>query len=248
MRFRNRLLLPICLFVMLPGTTLAEPIIKGTQQELRALLLEQHKPVNISGYGELETSADRAVVSLVVKTNDSQLRAAIERNRRIRETMKKRLMEKGIAEADIQFSRFSNTPNYGFFGDKPSSYDISNEVKITITRESSLGDIAGIVDAQDDVHFVGSSIEHSLQEQSRQQALALALENAMAKKALYEKQLGIKLKAVKVTEHAVTPLPMAVMEQPRKQSYVASMGSAEAQRHFGEVIYRATVDVEFIAQ
>jgi uncharacterized protein YggE len=248
MRYRAAAILPFYLLLFLSTATIAEPSLKGTPQELQTLLLEQRKLVHISGYGEVKTNADRAVVSLMVKTNDSQLRTALEQNQRIREAIRKKLLAKGMSDSAIQFSRFSNTPNYGFFGDKPSSYDISNEVKITISRESSLNEIAGIVDSQDEVYFVGSNIEHSLQEQSKQQALAKALKNAMAKKDLYEVQLGLKLQAIKVSEQVAGPAPIVLREKVRKQAYASSMGVTEAQHQFGEMTYRATVDVEFFSQ
>lgn len=248
MTYRAAVTLPLFVLLLLSTAVLAEPVLKGTPQELQSLLLEQRKLVHISGYGEVKTNADRAIVSLMIKTKDSQLRSALEKNQRIRETIKKKLLATGIADADIQFSRFSNTPNYGFFGDKPSSYDISNEVKITIAHESSLNEIAGIVDSRDEAYFVGSNIEHSLQEQSKQQALTKALQNAMAKKDLYETQLGLKLQAIKVNEHVSGPMPIVTRDKVRKQAYVSSMEVAEAPQQFGEMVYRASVDVEFVVQ
>jgi uncharacterized protein YggE len=239
----------LAMLLCLPLMGWAEPIIKGTPDELNSLLLERHQIINIHGNSEVEASADRAIISLVVKTSESRFRTALEKNRRIRDSLQEKLIQKGIPPENIQFSRFSNTPNYGFFGDNPSSFDVSNEVKITISKEESLSDIAAIVDAQDEVHFVGSSIEHSLEEQSKLEALEKAIENAMQKRDIYQRQLGMKLRALKVTEQHVGVMPVQMLrEKPMKTlSSVVEM-KPELQSHFGEVKYQATVDVEFVVQ
>lgn len=233
----------------LPFGLFAEPTLEGTPAELKNFLLDDHKIISIYGSSEVEASADKAVVTLLVKTSESRLRRALDKNRRIRQSIQTVLVEKGIPAENIQFSRFSNTPNYGLFSDKPSSYEISNEVKINISREESLSDIATIVDSKAEVYFVGSGVEHTLREQFKQQALKEAVQNARAKQNLYEKQLGLKLKPVKVTEHSVDVIPLHEVEKPRTKLYSSALQSTgETRRHFGEVKYRASVEVEFIAR
>lgn len=239
------------LLFCLPLSAWAEPILKGTPNELTAHLLQSHQIISIGGTSEVEASADRAIISLVVKTSESRFRTALEKNRRIRETMQEKLVQKGVAAKDIQFSRFSNTPSYGFFSDKPSSYEVSNEVKITIGKEELLSEIASMVDGQNEVYFVGSSIEHSQEEQSKQEALEKAVQNALQKRDMYQKQLGVKLKAVKVTELHVGPMPVVMPMRREAMDKVyssAAVSTAETQSHFGEIKYQAAVEVEFIVQ
>jgi hypothetical protein len=43
-------------------------------------------------------------------------------------------------------------------------------------------------------------------------------------------------------------VPIVTRDKVRKQAYVSSMEVAEAPQQFGEMVYRASVDVEFVVQ
>ena len=57
-----------------------------------------------------------------------------------------RLTGAGIPADKITAERFSSTPRYGFFGNKPSKYKVRNLVKITVTDGKDFQQIGKIVD------------------------------------------------------------------------------------------------------
>ena len=102
-------------------------------QSLNELLLRYGKIPSISGNGEVKVDANEAEVSLVVKTKKDRFQDALANNKSIREKIREKLISANIPADNIKFSKFSSTPQFSWFSDKPSSYEISNEVKIKIT-------------------------------------------------------------------------------------------------------------------
>jgi len=246
--FMLTLLIVGTLFVS--GTSLAEPELKGGVNELTHYLLDNRRIVVISGEGEEKASADNAIVSLMVKTKEDKLQQALSKNKKIRNTIRNELIKKGIKEKDISFAKFASTPDYGWFGDKPTSYTINNEIKITIKSENKLEAIASIVDSKKEVYFVRSVTEHTNKENAKRKAQDKALNNILAKKKLYQDKLGIKLSAIRVIdENIVTQQPAPVLKQRRAKSIALSEDLVSAPRagnkSFGEITYRAYTRVEF---
>lgn len=248
----------LLLVLMQPLLSQAAPELKGNPDELSAYLLQDKKTLTITGHGEEKVEADNAVVSLVVKTKANKLHAALEKNRAIRTELKQKLEKAGITAARIQTSKFSSTPSYGWFGDKPTNYDVSNEVKITIGKEEELSLLAEIVDTKEEVYFGNTSIKYSKKSDAKAHALEKSLSDVLAVKAQYEKALGIKLVAIGISEQAVAQDNMSQQRQPsalRKQS-VSSNASAPLSYEsgqddsggFGELVYRAHTTVVYLVK
>lgn len=238
--------------VLFSSIVFAEPELKGTSNELMDYLLDQRRVVTITGTGKEKVSADHAIVSIVVKTKEGKLRAALAKNKNIRATIRKTLLENNIAEENIKFSRFSSTPGYSWFSDKPSSYEVNNQIKITIRDENDLEVIAGIVDTTKEVYFNRTELEHTQQNSAEQKALEKSLDNVLAKKQQYESKLGISLSAIRVIEDTIhEQQPTFEFADKKLKGYssgVLSKSVAPKQSTgFGEIIYRATTRVEFIA-
>ena len=247
----------LILIAMIPAWGYAAPTLNGEPQDLAVYLLEQRKLIVISGSGEETAKADSAVVSLMVKTKESRLHQALDKNRSIRADIRQRLINAGIAEDKIQFSKYSSTPNYGWFGEKPSSYEITNEIKVTLDAEEKLLTLADIVDTVDAVFLVKTELTHSDKKQSEANALASALQHVSDKKQLYEQKLGVSLSPVRIIEQSAGAQTPATVWAPKlRKSATGSLVSGgleeteftpapAAEGGFGEIIYHAQIQVEY---
>lgn len=170
-----KLIFSITLFCLIPVIALAAPELSGTPHELSQYLLDQKKIINIHGEAEEKVEADIATVAISVKTKESQLKQALQKNAEIRKNLKEKLLQAGIPSDKIKSSKFSSTPNYGWFKDKPKNYEVSNEVKISITDEAQLQAIAKLVDSQKEIFLGTTEHEDSAKEDNKLKVLESAL-------------------------------------------------------------------------
>ncbi|MFC1739290.1 SIMPL domain-containing protein [Planctomycetota bacterium] len=189
----QRVLLMYLVVSIITGAALAEPELKGTPSELTAYLSDIPKYVRLSGTSELKMQADHAKVEISVKTKDDLLQNALKLNQDLRGKIEKSLNSSGISSDKIAASRFSSTPRYGFFSTKPTSYEVTNLVKITIEKEKDFQEIAEIVDSYKEVEYSGISFEHSDKDQLKRKALEQTCDDVNKKKLLYETKFGVKL-------------------------------------------------------
>ncbi len=229
----------------------AGPELSGTPQELSQYLLDQKQIVSLSAMAQEVVEVDTAIVALSVHTKHSQLDRALTDNERVRREIRQSLQGAGIEEASIQASRFSSTPNYSWYKDKPSSYEISNEIKVTISDETQLRAIAGLVDTRKEVTLGATEFKDSSEEANELKVLQRALAKVEQKKALYERELGIKLVPVRVLEQHVYAQP--VMRQRASQQEMMTTvdtfaASAPPSADFGAITYRANAVVEYRLQ
>ncbi len=243
------------LFILaLPAVAFSSPELKGSPEELRAYLANDLPVISISGSGELRLKADTTTVWLVVKTKEDKFQAALEKNLKIRSDVKARLVAAGIPADKIEQAKNSSTPTYSWLGDKPSSYEISNEINVTIDSEAQLLQIAGVVDSIKEVHFLRTLLKHTRDRENKTAALAKALDDVTAKKQLYEKALGVTLTPVRVIEQTMTDSPPFEFAQNRNVSsgvaskMIATPGESdvgESTPGFGDIVYKAQTLVEF---
>ncbi|MHC4132514.1 MAG: SIMPL domain-containing protein [Planctomycetota bacterium] len=171
----------------------AEPEIKGTPSELAGYLKEMPKHVTLSGKSEVKVQADKVVVEISVKTEDGSLETALKQNQNLRAKIVKSLKGAGIPADKIAASRFSSTPQYGFFGKRPSSYEVTNLMKITVSDEKGFQEVAKIVDTYREVEYGGFIYEHSNKKGLKIKVTEQACDDLSKKKALYESKFGLKL-------------------------------------------------------
>lgn len=249
-----RTIYPLILLLLAPATAFPEPELKGSPDELQRYLLGERSAIFISGSGEEKVQADTTIVTLAVKTKENKLQAALDKNIRIRKDAGSRMVAGGIPEQQIETAKYSSVPSYGWLGDKPTAYEISNEIKITIDKESQLQLIAGIADSVNEVYFLRTELKQTKKHEGKAKALEKSLHEVNSKKQLYEKSLGMSLLPVRVIEQSVHEAMPVAFQAPRKA--VASLSSleapvgetsvGEASTGFGEITYRAQTQVEFI--
>jgi uncharacterized protein YggE len=241
----------------LPVVSSAETELKGDPEGLRAFLHPAEERVVIRGHAEKKAYSDTAVVSLVVTTEHEKLSAAIAGNTRLRQTVAKGLQSAGIPAQAIRNSRFSSSPQYGWFGDEPKSYLVNNRMAISIDSETQLEAIANIADSYKKVQIVETEFVHSQKSEYRKQVLAMAFKQVMQEKAFYEKTLGIKLEPAGIEESqsgqqgtlgAKALGRVSVSQDSSRRSKLYSGESAPdwaRSDSFDEVVYTAGVAVKF---
>lgn len=164
----------------------------------------------------------------------------------------------GIPENSIGFSRYSSTPSYGWSGDKPSSYEISNEIRISISKEENLLIIADMVDSFNEVRFIKTEFKYLKGQETKSKALEKSIQDIISKKQLYEKLLGVTLTPVRIIEQAVNEEAPVVLQASKKgftsgSSSIPSISFSdinfefeEDSSGFGKIRCKVQTQVEFI--
>jgi len=249
----------VLLFVIV-SAAFAEPELRGSPTELTQYLKDIPKTVSVVGTAEVKVQADRAVVSLSVRTEDKLLATALRVNQKLRAEIISSLIQKGLKADQMKASQFSQTPKYGLFGDKAKSYLVENTIKISVHNEKEFQAVAGVVDSVNEVRYLGVEFEQTDKVTYKNKALADACDKASEKKQLLESKFGFKLVAQKMSEGVRVTRAGTQLEQIReyenssrsgKPVGVTSIsGSAsevgdEGGANFGELIYTAEVTVEY---
>ena len=256
-------LITYLLFCCLPLGAFAQPELKGSPNELRQFLHPNDKIVTLSAEAEEKAYSDRAIISLVITSEDKQLSVSISNNIALRESISQQLVTGGINADHIKSSKFSTSPQYGWFGKKPDSYKVVNRMAVTITQESQLRTIASVADSKEEIELSDIAFEHSKKDAYKSQVKKLALEKVMKQKALYEKSLGMTLTPVsfrdnrlwvKGTQGAQMLEEIVVTANKRSRSYddksVNHMQAAaprSVESSFDEIVYTAEIFVDFSA-
>lgn len=239
----------------------AEPEIKGTAAELTQYLTAIPRTVHLTGEAEVKVAADRAIVSVRVVSENKSLQEASRANQELRAKMLRVLAEKGLPAERVKASKFSSTPKYGMFGEKPKSYRIENTVKITTQDEKEFQAVANLVDVTPEFRHDSIEFEHSDKEGLKKKALEQAIDKATEKKRLYEEKLGVKLTPKSFEEGrmvAVTPGGMRraytkmastdYLAVPMKSVEPEEGGGESLPTSFDELLFKAQVTVEYTVE
>jgi len=237
----------------------AAPELKGNPEDLRGFLHPHKRLITLSESAEKTAYSDEALVHLVVTTEEDLMSEAMEENSRVRSSIEKRLSDLGIDAGDVNSSRFSSTPQYGWFGKKPDSYKVVNRMVVRIRSEKHLQGIAKIADENDKINLSQTIFEHSQKDEFQKQVKEMALQKVLAQKQYYEQALGIELTPVSFHDSPVPLLPtegartlrQAVADVGQSDGSLASLrkisspSSQDTRDSFDEVTYRAQITVEF---
>jgi uncharacterized protein len=247
----------IAAFTLLSTQALSAPELKGTPQELRGFLHPADKVVTITGQAEEKAYSDVAIVSLVVTTEDKLLSNAISQNTSLRAKITQSLLASGVNKNSIKSSKFSSSPQYGWFGKKPTSFKIVNRMAISITDEAHLKEIAVISDQFEEVDLSDTEFEHSAKDEYNQKVKAKALDKVLKQKAFYEKTLGLKLTAISIRDsniHQMATRGARVLEsvvvsrrldESDSYSSIAKFKEQAPSTSFDEIKYQADITVDF---
>lgn len=248
----------VLLLSLLIGSIQAEPEIKGNPEELKGFLYPNANKVTISGYADEKTYSDQAIVTLVVTTESELLSSAISKNSSLRSKITKSLVGANIPEEQIKSSKFSSTPQFSWFGKKPSSYKVVNRMTITLQQEDQLKEVAALSDKFEEVEFSDTTFEHTQEDEYCKKLKAEALEKIIEQKKFYEETLGLKLSPVGIRDfnlsHAGTPgamllneavIGVAQQEYDGSSKFTSSSLSRQKVTSFDELRYEASLSVDF---
>jgi uncharacterized protein len=254
-KMKNCLLFVMALY---SSIVFAAPEIKGNPDELKGFLHPQDNLVVITESADEKAYSDTAIVTLVVTTEDKQNSVSMRENSRIRQAIVEKLLALGIAADKIKNSKFSSSPQYGWFGKKPDSFKIVNRVTVTISEESQLQKIAEIADSYPESSISSTLFEHSKKDFYQQKVKEKALEKVLARKVFYERSLGVKLTPASFNEQAQTIEPTAgagdveeVVVTGMRASGYSSKAEPKIQEYensFDEIKYTTKLSVEFKIQ
>lgn len=249
------------LFSVLANSAFSAPELKGSPEELKGFLHPTGNVVMISGQAEEKAYSDKAIVSLVITTENKLLSQSISSNTKLREKITQSLINSGIESESIKSSKFSSSPEYGWFGSKPSSYKVINRMAISIFKEEYLKDIALVADNYDEVELSDTSFEHSKKQEYIEKVKAQALAKIIKQKEFYEEKLGLKLRAIGIRDsdadqsatRGALVLEEIVVTGVRKNKSASSFGAgykrtADRSSSFDEVKYRAKLHIDFKIQ
>lgn len=251
------------LAVGIHGSALATSIVpgqtelKGSPEALREFLHPRENRVSLSAQAEETAYSDIAIVSLVVSTKEKELAQSIEANGTLRDSIRKTMLAAGVSEEKINNSKFSSSPQYGWLGKKPASFEVVNRMAIEISTEAQLKAIAQITDQYEEVSLSGTEFKHSGKDAFMKQVKEKALAKIKDQQKLYEGQLNVQLTPVafydqnvgfKATHGAIQLQESTLVAKSSladEYSRSRSQAPATASRTFDEVKYTANITVEF---
>ncbi len=243
----------IVLFLLLLSVSfsaVATPEIKGTPGEIGQYLNGIPKIITINAQADQLVSSKKARIKLSIETEAKTLADALRQNRSIRQTIRKKLLALSINPDQINESRFSSTPEYGFFGDLPKSYTVNNTLSVRVDSEQKMIAVAQIADTTRQARYISSTPEIEDKEAVYTALSQKALQKAKQKAELYQQQLGIKLVPVFVNEEKAGQMPRPQIAQKRR--FDKSMGStsyfeadSKAVASFGETRLSVIATIQY---
>lgn len=257
----RKILLMVCVSLF-SSVAISQPELKGSPQDLRGFLYPNEKVVTIYGEAEEKAYSDKAIVSLVITTENKLFSVAISDNGSLRARLTQSLIAAGIPADTIKSSKFSSSPQYGWFAKKPLSYKVVNRMAISITEEDQLKEVAAVADNNQEVELSDTVFEHSKKDEYNDLVKSKALEKILKQKGFYEKSLGVKLSPIgirdsnirqRATSGALRIEEVIVTAQKRSKSYQDTARSVRAsnsksESSFDEVVYEASLSVDFKIQ
>jgi uncharacterized protein YggE len=249
----NKNLVGLLAGLLLPAICNAAPELKGSPDELRNFLVQPAPTVSITGRAKESAFSDVAKITLVVTTEGAKLAAALTRNSELRGAITQDFVAAGIPADKITNSKFSTSPQFGWFGDKPKSFEVVNRVLIEVAEEAQLNVVAAAADGSPQIEFAGIEFEHSKKKATEAAVLKKAVDDATRQQQFYEAQLGLQLVPVAFYAQDVRPVPRrAVQAAALEEVVVSARKRSESYQDvpvavvsFDEVEYKAAVTVTF---
>ncbi len=161
--------------------------------------------VIVSGEGSVTVQPDYAQIAAGVTTKAKTVKEATDANAKLIAAITAALRDSGIAQKDIQTSRFSVQPVYAppqpNTEPKFSGFSVSNQITITIHQIATVGTILDRVIAAGATDVGGVEFLHSDLSKALDQAREAAVADARRKAELYAHAAGLELgRVVWITE------------------------------------------------
>ena len=249
-----RLAFLFCLTSIAATQTAGATELTGSPQELQQYLQSKTRAVTIRDVATETAYTDVAKITLIVSTEDKSLAESLAANASTRERVRLQLIDAGIDPDKVNSARYSASQQYGWFGKKPSSFEVVNSLQVEVDSENHFQRVAEIADREDTIRFGGVEFEHSEEQQYKHKVREKAMEKVLADAAYFEAKLGLTLSPVgfQFSDVGIDPRSGAVLDE-----IVVEANRATGARHrlsaapplpsptFDEVSYRVSVQVTF---
>ena len=226
--------------------------LSGTPEELRGYLQSETRTVTIRDNATETAYSDIAKITLIVSTEARELASAMAENNRTRDSIVEELVAAGVESSNIRTSKYSASPQFGWFGKSPSSFSVVNSLVVTVDDEGAFRRVAEISDREDSVSFSGAEFEHSEKEAYEDRVRDKALTAVLKERAYFEQKLGLTLKPVAFRfsdVHSYEPNPYGVLEEivvTGSRVSSAAKATAAAPPSYDEIDYQVSLEVTFV--
>lgn len=177
--------------------------------------------LDIVATGDVSRVPDLAIVTAGVQTLQPTATAAIEDNATRMERVRAALKRAGIADADIQTSTISLSPEYRYDNNQPpvlTGYRASNTVSVKFRDLKRTGAILDALVREGANQISGPSLTIDKPESAYDEARVKAIANGQARAQLYAQALGKRVvRLIAVSEAGANvppPMPIAYAAEP----------------------------------
>ena len=252
---RLRVFVLIILGMGAGGAMAAEVELRGTPPDLQKYLQPAKRTVTLTGHAKQTVPSDVGHVSVIVRTQARELAAAMRANAERRAALAQQLTQQGIPEKAIRAEKFSSSPQFGWFGRTPTSYEVVNRLIVDVTDDSQLIRVSEITAKSTDTSIGSITFEYTRQPALEEAVRHMAFDDAIARKAFYEERLGATLRPVAfafsdrtaLAERSRADLAEVIVTASRRTEAPASAPSSP-QPAFDEQEYQVSVEVTFEVQ
>ena len=203
---------------------------------------QQRRVMTVTGIGDLSVAPDTVYIQLEVRTESQQLSQAQQENAAAMNQVIASLLQLGISRENIKTVSYNVTPQYDYIEGKQvfRGYEVTNAITVKITNIAQVGNVIDVA-VQNGANNV-SNIRFKVGDEQLhyQQALSLALKNAVEKAQTIAETMQLQL----------DPTPIKIVEEHRAESvaprmFVAKEMSGSTPIEQGQIMINATVEVQF---
>ena len=203
---------------------------------------QQRRVVTVTGNGSLSVAPDTVQIQLEVRTESQQLSQAQQENAATMNQVIESLLQIGISRENIQTVSYNIFPQYDYVEGQQlfRGYEVTNAITVKMTTIEQVGNVIDVA-VQKGANNV-SNIQFTVEDEQLhyQQALSLALKNALAKAQTMADTMQLQL----------DPTPIKIVEGHRVESvaprmFAAKEVSGSTPIEQGQMMINATVTVQF---
>jgi uncharacterized protein len=236
------------LFLLASSIAVAEPTLNGTPSELTNYLSTPQNTVSLYGEANLDVQADNGIATIKITTEDGLLQRSLQKNEQLKQRIVEKMIKQGIAADHIVGSKFSSTPEYGFWSKEAKSFKVENALRITVGSEKEFQVVAGVIDSYKEVTYQGIELKREEENKIKYKLIRMALADVEEKKRIYEKGFGVALVPKSFSEAmGLQPSVRVPRREMKMDAAISSFASSapEIQASFGESKYSIHLNVEY---
>lgn len=198
--------------------------LSACEDETIILPSEQQNQIYVAGTATIKAPPDIATVEIGVQTFSKEVEEAVEENNRKSEDIIDALRQEGVAEKDIQTSRFNIYPQRDYQNNKPEEiigFQVDNMVSATVRDLDSIGEVlqAAIEAGANNIYGLNFTFDNPTA--LRDEARAEAIKDAHRRADVMAEAAGIKVgEVISITE---TSYPGPIIE---RADYDKAIGGA----------------------